>query len=115
MPPALLQVFPKLKCFCYKNWFMMEQCRIPGDKETQFPLDCELDQVSLRCSGPGAARSMTSLTPQRPLSVCARCVPCCCVQWLRPKVLYNYGPNIVGKDGKRPFLFREHTLFTNPK
>ena len=39
-------VLPKLKCFCYKNWFMSEQCRIPGDKVTKFPMDCALDQVS---------------------------------------------------------------------
>ncbi|KXZ42178.1 hypothetical protein GPECTOR_190g297 [Gonium pectorale] len=38
-------IFPKLRCFCFKNWFMSEQCRIPGDKVTQFPLDCALDQV----------------------------------------------------------------------
>jgi len=72
-------VLPKMQCFCYKNWFMMEQCRIPGDKATVFPMECQLDQ------------------------------------WLRPKVLYNYGPNIVGSDGvKRSFLFREHSMFDNP-
>ncbi|KAG2487324.1 hypothetical protein HYH03_014041 [Edaphochlamys debaryana] len=38
-------IFPRLRCFCFKNWFMSEQCRIPGDKTTQFPLDCALDQV----------------------------------------------------------------------
>ena len=36
-------------------------------------------------------------------------------QWLRPKVLYNYGPNIKGKDGTRLFDFREHTLLENPR
>ncbi|GIL65415.1 hypothetical protein Vafri_19165 [Volvox africanus] len=60
MPPQLKQVyravamamilkrtliFPRLRCYCFKNWFMSEQCRIPGDKVTQFPLDCALDQV----------------------------------------------------------------------
>ncbi|GIL87771.1 hypothetical protein Vretimale_13060 [Volvox reticuliferus] len=60
MPPQLKQVyravavalilkrtliFPRLRCFCFKNWFMSEQCRIPGDKVTQFPLDCALDQI----------------------------------------------------------------------
>ena len=39
------QILPKLHCFCYKNWFMMDQCRIPGDKITMFPLECPLDQV----------------------------------------------------------------------
>ncbi|PNW83849.1 hypothetical protein CHLRE_04g217949v5 [Chlamydomonas reinhardtii] len=38
-------IFPTLKCYCFKNWFMSEQCRIPGDKVTQFPLECALDQV----------------------------------------------------------------------
>ncbi|KAJ9511474.1 hypothetical protein QJQ45_029860 [Haematococcus lacustris] len=96
-------VLPKLQCFCYKNWFMMEQCRqvagqwrhdmhkplvqlqpwlvrvmIPGDRATVYPMECQLDQ------------------------------------WLRPKVLYNYGPNIVGKDGPQTFMFREHTMFENP-
>lgn len=28
-------VFPRLRCYCFKNWFMSEQCRIPGDKVTQ--------------------------------------------------------------------------------
>ncbi|MEW5304497.1 MAG: hypothetical protein WDW36_007107 [Sanguina aurantia] len=37
-------VLPRLKCFCNKNWFMSEQCRIPGDHVTQFPFDCTLDQ-----------------------------------------------------------------------
>lgn len=37
------------------------------------------------------------------------------LQWLRPKVLYNYGPNITGKDGTRLFDFREHTLLENPR
>ncbi|GFR46128.1 hypothetical protein Agub_g7646 [Astrephomene gubernaculifera] len=60
MPPQLRQVyraiaaalalnrtliFPRLRCYCFKNWFMSEQCRIPGDKVTKFPLDCALDQV----------------------------------------------------------------------
>ncbi|KAJ9511362.1 hypothetical protein QJQ45_029767 [Haematococcus lacustris] len=96
-------VLPKLQCFCYKNWFMMEQCRqvagqwrhgrhkplvqlqpwltramIPGDRATVYPMECQLDQ------------------------------------WLRPKVIYNYGPNIVGKDGPQTFMFREHTMFENP-
>eukprot|EP00955_Chlamydomonas_euryale_P004989 53076-Chlamydomonas_euryale.AAC.1 len=37
-----------MQCFCYKNWFMMEQCRIPGDTVTQFPIECHFDQVSRR-------------------------------------------------------------------
>ncbi|GLC65037.1 hypothetical protein PLESTF_000239600 [Pleodorina starrii] len=60
MPPQLKQVyravavsmvlnrtliFPRMRCYCFKNWFMSEQCRIPGDKVTQFPLDCALDQI----------------------------------------------------------------------
>ncbi len=38
-------VFPRMRCYCFKNWFMSEQCRIPGDRVTQFPMDCALDQV----------------------------------------------------------------------
>ncbi|KAG1654663.1 hypothetical protein FOA52_003820 [Chlamydomonas sp. UWO 241] len=71
-------ILPKMQCFCYKNWFMMEQCRIPGDKVTQFPIECHLDQ------------------------------------WIRPKVIYNYGAQIVGQRGAQPFLFREHSLLSNP-
>lgn len=37
-------VLPRVQCFCYRNWFMMEQCRIPGDSVTQFPFNCTLDQ-----------------------------------------------------------------------
>ena len=51
-------VLPRLHCFCYKNWFMMEACRIPGDRVTQFPMECCLDQ------------------------------------WLRPKIIYNYGQKV---------------------
>lgn len=39
------------RCYCFKNWFMSEQCRIPGDKVTQFPLECALDQVCRRGGG----------------------------------------------------------------
>jgi hypothetical protein len=43
-------------------------------------------------------------------------LPASLLQWLRPKVLYNYGVNISAGDGsKRPFLFREHSLFNNTK
>mmetsp|Transcript_5636 Transcript_5636/g.17131 ORF Transcript_5636/g.17131 Transcript_5636/m.17131 type:complete len:169 (-) Transcript_5636:444-950(-) len=28
--------------------------------------------------------------------------------------MYNYGAKIEGKDGKQPFLFREHSLLSNP-
>lgn len=44
-------------------------------------------------------------------------MPCLCLlQWLRPKVIYNYGANIVNKDGvKQAFGFREHSMFENPK
>ena len=73
-------IFPKMQCFCYKNWFMSEQCKIPGDKNTIFPIECHLDQ------------------------------------WLRPKVLYNYGAKIVGSDGvPRAFDFREHSALENPR
>lgn len=59
---------------------MSEQCKIPGDKNTIFPIECHLDQ------------------------------------WLRPKVLYNYGPNIIGSDGiPRTFEFREHSALENPR
>lgn len=37
-------VLPRLKCYCYKNWFMTEQCKIPGDRATSFPFHCTLDQ-----------------------------------------------------------------------
>lgn len=50
-------------------------------------------------------RIQSSHSPRSPLSL---------PQWLRPKVIYNYGPKIVGKDGPRPFLFREHSLLQNP-
>ena len=36
-------------------------------------------------------------------------------QWLRPKVLYNYGANIVGEQGAQPFDFREHSFMQNPR
>ena len=36
-----------MQCNCYKNWFMMDQCRIPGDKVTSFPIECHLDQVGM--------------------------------------------------------------------
>lgn len=36
---------PKHPMSLVQNWFMMEQCRIPGDSETIFPLDCQMDQV----------------------------------------------------------------------
>eukprot|EP00798_Chlamydomonas_sp_ICE-L_P021186 gene21186-28086_t len=72
-------VFPKLHCFCYKNWFMSEQCRIPGDRVTHFPMKCDMDQ------------------------------------WLRPKIAYNYGPNIIGEDGPHEFFFREYTMLDNTR
>ncbi|GAX78234.1 hypothetical protein CEUSTIGMA_g5676.t1 [Chlamydomonas eustigma] len=41
---------------------------------------------------------------------------CTCLQWLRPKVLYNYGSQIVGgQDGAQAFTFREHTFLDNPR
>lgn len=37
-------VLPRLRCYCYKNWFMTEQCKIPGDLKTAFPFNCTLEQ-----------------------------------------------------------------------
>jgi hypothetical protein len=30
------------RCYCAKNWYMTEQCRILGEKHTQFPFNCSL-------------------------------------------------------------------------
>ncbi len=35
-------VLPRLQCYCAKNWYMTESCRILGEKATVFPFACSL-------------------------------------------------------------------------
>ncbi|KAJ9511250.1 hypothetical protein QJQ45_017155 [Haematococcus lacustris] len=110
-------VLPKLQCFCYKNWFMMEQCRqVAG----QWRHGRHKPLVQLQ---PWLSRAMSSQLPGVQAQGNAGIpgdratvypMECQLDQWLRPKVIYNYGPSIVGKDGPQTFMFREHTMFENP-
>ena len=38
-------VMPKMLCFCARNWFETDHCRLPGDVWTQLPFVCTGDQV----------------------------------------------------------------------
>ncbi|KAF5839487.1 nucleotide-diphospho-sugar transferase-domain-containing protein [Dunaliella salina] len=38
-------VLPGFHCFCAKNWYMTQACRINGEKHTQFPYMCLLSDV----------------------------------------------------------------------
>jgi len=38
-------VMPKFQCFCAKNWYMTQSCRINGEPHTQFPYDCALSHL----------------------------------------------------------------------
>lgn len=38
-------VMPKFRCYCSKNWYMTQACRINGEKHTTFPFICALSQV----------------------------------------------------------------------
>lgn len=44
---ALERVFvvPKFQCFCSKNWYMTQSCRINGETHTLFPFDCSLSNI----------------------------------------------------------------------
>ncbi|KAG1667986.1 hypothetical protein FOA52_000630 [Chlamydomonas sp. UWO 241] len=35
-------VMPKFQCFCAKNWYMTQSCRINGERHSTFPYDCAL-------------------------------------------------------------------------
>ena len=37
-------VLPRLQCFCYKNWFANQACRLPGDRASKLPFTCTLEQ-----------------------------------------------------------------------
>ncbi len=39
--PSLLQ----FQCFCVKNWYPLNSCRIDGEPSTQFPFQCSLSQL----------------------------------------------------------------------
>ena len=41
VPPVLVQV----QCFCAKNWYSTQSCRINGEPHTRFPFDCSLSHV----------------------------------------------------------------------
>lgn len=38
-------VLPKMLCFCAKNWYMTDHCRILGDHFTTLPFTCSLSQL----------------------------------------------------------------------
>jgi len=35
----------QFQCFCAKNWYMTQSCRINGEHHTQFPYSCALSHV----------------------------------------------------------------------
>lgn len=35
----------QFQCFCAKNWYMTQSCRINGEKHSTFPYDCALSHV----------------------------------------------------------------------
>jgi hypothetical protein len=44
-------VMPELKCYCVRNWFRTENCRLTGDYLTRLPFTCSIDQVrGLSCN-----------------------------------------------------------------
>ena len=34
-----------MQCFCTKNWYSTQSCRINGEPHTRFPFDCSLSHV----------------------------------------------------------------------
>jgi arabinosyltransferase len=36
-------IMPKLTCFCDRNWFKVERCRMLGATKIQFPVPCPAD------------------------------------------------------------------------
>jgi hypothetical protein len=38
----MLTWHPARRCYCAKNWYMTENCRILGEQATQFPFNCSL-------------------------------------------------------------------------
>ncbi|KAG2485707.1 hypothetical protein HYH03_015592 [Edaphochlamys debaryana] len=38
-------VMPRFRCYCSKNWYQTQQCRINYEQATQFPFTCSLSQL----------------------------------------------------------------------
>ena len=36
---------PRVDCYCSRNWFRMYACRIEGERHTQFPYPCTMQDV----------------------------------------------------------------------
>ncbi len=45
IPPAATLLRLQFQCYCSKNWYQTQQCRINFEKATTFPFTCALSHV----------------------------------------------------------------------
>jgi hypothetical protein len=113
---------PPHRCYCAKNWYMTEQCRILGEKHTQFPFNCSLGDfikprklvdglqvqdrnITVRCGGLGPGPGAVMRHAWRRAG--CRCAP----------VGVFLGPHPCPHPCPfpRPPTRREHTFLDNPR